>query len=471
MRVTQPLREAGPFMEMMRAHGMPDLAVRTFLHHFATYAGGDAGTLGRTEISPVEGLPDADDLGGYAAAGAEWVGRVAVVKLNGGLGTSMGLDRAKSLLPIRGDLSFLDLIARQIMALREEHGQAVPLLLMNSFRTEQDSLAALGPYSGLELEDVPLSFLQHRIPKVLEATLEPAESPGDPDLAWCPPGHGDLYTALVTSGALPRLLEAGIEVAFVSNADNLGAVLDLALLGYMVEKELGFLMEVADRTAADRKGGHLCRLADGRLALRESAQCPPEEKAEFQDIERYRYFNTNNIWVNLRVLGRLLEEHDGVLPLPTIVNRKRLDPRDAGSPEVVQLESAMGAAISLFPDAAAVRVPRVRFSPVKTTDDLLAVRSDAYRLTPDWRVVLQADRGAPPHVVLDPAYYKLVDEFERRFPSGPPSLHACDALDVQGDVTFGRQVIVRGRAQVAATKGPAAVPDGAVLTGNVELPR
>ncbi len=460
--------EADPFITVMRAQGAPELAIRTFLHHFAAYAGGgSSGTLSRTEIAAVDELPEAEALSHYAAAGVAATGRAAVVKLNGGLGTSMGLDRAKSLLPVRDHLTFLDLIARQLLSLRQEHGHPVPLVLMNSFRTDEDSLAALASYPELRLEGLPLTFLQHRIPKVMEASGTPAASPDDPELAWCPPGHGDLYTALVTSGTLTQLLDAGVDVAFVSNADNLGAVLDLSLLGFIVEEGVDFLMEVAARTPADRKGGHLCRLSDSRLALRESAQCPPDEQDEFQDIERYRFFNTNNVWVNLRSLVRLLDEHDGVLPLPTIVNRKRLDSRDPASIPVVQLESAMGAAISLFPHAAAVKVPRTRFSPVKTTDDLLGVRSDAYQLTPDWRVVLQGDRVAPPHVVLDSRYYKLVDEFDSRFPEGPPSLRACEALAVEGDVRFGREVIVQGRARVVAEGGPAAIPDGAVITGEV----
>ena len=100
---------------------------------------------------------------------------------------------------------------------------------------------------------------------------------------------------------LDTLLANGYEVAFVSNADNLGAELDPLPLGYFVSERLPFLMEVADRTAADRKGGHLARRkSDGRLALRESAQCPDEDTDAFQDVDRHRYFNTNNLWINLR---------------------------------------------------------------------------------------------------------------------------------------------------------------------------
>jgi UTP--glucose-1-phosphate uridylyltransferase len=255
----------------------------------------------------------------------------------------------------------------------------------------------------------------------------------------------------------------------VSNADNLGAVLDPAILGYVAERRLAFLMEAADRTLADRKGGHLCRLLDGRLALREAAQCPPDEAADFQDVERHHYFNSNNLWLHLPSLRQTLHENGGVIPLPTIVNRKTLDPRDPSSPAVVQLESAMGSAISLFSPSEAIRVSRRRFSPVKNTNDLLAVRSDAYRLLADGRLVLDEARSLPPVVSLDPRYYTGIDDFERRFPGGPPSLIDCDALTVEGDVSFGWGVVLRGSVRIATASGAATVGDRAELEGEVRL--
>jgi len=458
-----------PFVSKMRAAGLPDAAIGGFCLHFARYLGGGQATVAEDDIRPVEALPDADSFAGPAEAGRAALGRVAVIKLNGGLGTGMGLERAKSLLEVRGGLTFLDLIARQVLSLRERTGAAVPLLMMDSFRTAGDSAAILERYPGLAVAGLPLSFLQHRIPKVSADGAGPAAWPVDPELEWCPPGHGDLYPALATSGVLDRLLERRFEFAFVSNADNLGAVLDPAILGHVVERRLAFLMEAADRTPADRKGGHLCRLADGRLALREAAQCPPDEVGAFQDVARHRFFNTNNLWLHLPSLRRTLDKHDGVIPLPTIVNRKSLDPRDPSSPAVVQLESAMGAAISLLTPSEAIRVARRRFSPVKSTDDLLAARSDAYRLEADWRLALDVSRSSPPVVSLDPRYYTRIDDFERRFPAGPPSLVGCDALTVEGDVTFGRGVVVQGDAHLVAADGPREVSDHAVLHGEVRL--
>jgi UTP--glucose-1-phosphate uridylyltransferase len=172
--------------------------------------------------------------------------------------------------------------------------------------------------------------------------------------------------------------------------------------------------------------------------------------------------NTNNLWVDLEALSDTLREREGVLGLPIIVNRKTVDPTDPSSPAVIQLETAMGAAIGVFDGARALHVPRRRFAPVKTTNDLLGLRSDAYVLRDDKRVELAASREEPPFVDLDSEYYKLIRDFEARFPAGPPSLVDCDQLVVEGDVTFGRGVVVRGSVTV---RGPARIEAGTILAG------
>jgi UTP--glucose-1-phosphate uridylyltransferase len=453
-----------PFARKMRREGLPEVAVRAFAHYYDRLAAGSTGMIPEDSIRPAEGLPALETLPPeMARVGAAAMGRAVMIKLNGGLGTGMGLEKAKSLLVVKDGLTFLDIIARQAQY------SGVPLVLMDSYNTRDDSLAALAVYGDLNGSDIPADFVQHKAPKVLRDGLAPASWPEDPELEWCPPGHGDIYPALVTSGMLDALLARGIRYAFVSNADNLGAVLEPAILGYLAANRLPFLMEVAGRTAADRKGGHLAaRRADGRLLLRESAQCPPEEMDDFQDIERHRYFNTNNLWLDLARLKALLDESGGFLPLPLIRNAKTLDPRNPASPPVYQLETAMGAAISLFDGAAAMLVPRERFAPVKSTDDLLAVRSDAYLLGEDWQIALAPDRATagPPVITLDPRYYKLIDQFEARFPAGPPSLVACNRLQVQGDVLFRAGVACTGDVAVTnASEAQAAVGPGAVLSG------
>ena len=377
----------------------------------------------------------------------------------------MGLTRAKSLLPVKSGLSFLDVIVRQVLHLRQTYDCRLPLVFMNSFRTRDDTLQVLSRYEELA-GSLPPDFVQNKVPKVLADDLTPAVWPDDPDHEWCPPGHGDLYTSLVTSGLLETMLAEGFEYAFVSNSDNLGAVLDLDILGWFADEKMPFLMEVTDRTEADRKGGHLARRRDGGLTLREVAQCPDDEIESFQDVSLHRYFNTNNLWIHLPTLARVMEERDHVLGLPLIVNRKRVDPTDDASPEVFQLETAMGAALSVFDGARALRVPRERFVPVKTTNDLLALWSDVYTLTPEHRIVPAPSRAVGDLVIdLDPRYFKRIDQLERRFPKGPPSLVNCRRLSLRGDFRFGVHCVFLGEVELSHDDPePRIVPDGEVFS-------
>ncbi|MEA2450013.1 MAG: UTP--glucose-phosphate uridylyltransferase, partial [Thermoleophilaceae bacterium] len=435
----------------MRADGAPQVAIDTFAHYYERLAAGEQGTLGEDEIEPVDDVPDADELRDPGDDAAELLDKAVAIRLNGGLGTSMGMTKAKSLLEAKDGLSFLDVIARQVLGLRERSGARVPLVLMNSFATRDESLEALERHEGLSA-DLPPDFVQGRVPKIEAGDeLRPVSWPDDPDMEWAPPGHGDIYTSLKTSGMLEKMLDAGYEYAFVANSDNLGATLDPRILAWFAGERLPFAMEVADRTGADRKGGHIARRRDGGgLVLREVAQTPDEDMDAFQDVERHRYFNTNNLWIDLRALADLMDERDGVLGLPMIVNRKTADPGDKSSPAVYQLETAMGAAIDVFDSAAALRVPRTRLAPVKTTSDLLALRSDAYVLRDDAGVELAPERdGRPPLVELDDDYYKLLRDFDARFEHGPPSLVECERLTVEGDVAFGSDVVVRGEVRVS----------------------
>jgi UTP--glucose-1-phosphate uridylyltransferase len=335
---------------------------------------------------------------------------------------------------------------------------------MNSFRTREDSLAGLSRYGGLGA-GLGADFLQHKVPRIRADDLSPVEWPSAPELEWCPPGHGDLYTALVTSGMLEALLERDYRYAFVSNSDNLGAVLDLEILGWFSSEGAPFAMEVKERTEADRKGGHLARTKGGGLTLREIAQCPEDERESFEDIRLYRYFNTNNLWVNLESLHGALAERDSVLGLPMIRNDKTVDPTDSSSHGVIQLETAMGAAISIFPGARAIRVPSHRFAPVKTTNDLMRIWSDAYVLSDDHRVVPAPEGHAEELLIdLDPAFYKRIDDFVERFPDGAPSLVRCRRLTVRGDCRFGKGISISGEVDlVNAHDAPRRIPDGEVL--------
>lgn len=460
-----------PFAAKMRAENLPSIVVDNFRHYYAQLLAGDTGLIPETDLRPIDRVPEIGELERYADAGLRAVPRAAVLKLNGGLGTSMGLERAKSLLVARDDLTFLDIIARQVLRASSVYGCSIPLLLMNSFSTDDDTREVLGRYPDLR-GDIPVTLMQHKVPKVLRDSLEPADWPADPELEWCPPGHGEVYIALAISGVLDTLLAHGYEYLFMSNADNLGATLDPRVLGYLVERRVPFLMEVAHRTEADKKGGHLAQLRSGQLILREIAQCPDDDLAAFQDIERHGYFNTNNIWVNLPELKRVLDAHGNVLQLPMIRNAKTLDPKDADSPPVYQLETAMGAAIAVFGGAEALCVTRERFMPVKLCSDLLVLRSDLYTMDEDYLLRPNPLRRLGPIAVdLDPAFYRLVDDFEPRFPDGPPSLVDCARLKVRGDVLFERGIRIAGSVEIAnRAETQRRLPAGAELTeSSVEL--
>ena len=435
------------FETKMTAAGMGDAAIRAFRRNYEALLREETGLIPEETITSAERLPTLELIANEAPADAAMLAQAVVIKLNGGLGTGMGLQGPKSLLAVRDGVNFLDLMVRQILDLRKSSGAPVRLLLMNSFSTSAETLAHLEKYRADGLADAQqVELMQNQIPKIDAGTMAPAQWPADPALEWCPPGHGDLYPALVGSGWLDRLLAEGVKYAFVSNSDNLGAILDPAILGYFAKTGAPFLMEVTRRTAADRKGGHLAvRKSDGRLLLREVAQCPEEDVAAFQDIERHQYFNTNSLWLRLDLLKEQLAADAGVLPFPMIRNNKTVDPRDKKSLPVVQLEIAMGAAIECFDGAMAIEVPRSRFAPVKTTGDLLALRSDAYEVLADGQVRLAASRnGVPPNIVLSDEY-KLVDQLT---PLGVPGLLRCQTLKVSGPVHFADGVVIDGEVEI-----------------------
>ena len=441
----------------MRAGGVTGATIDAFLAAVAKVAAGERGQIPEYTIEPVAELPALESLPAAGSGAGDLLNQLAVLKLNGGLGTGMGLDRAKSLIKVKGEDTFLDFIAKQILYLRSHSGAPkLAFYLMDSFSTQADTLAYLQKYPELAI-DGELDFLQSKVPRLDAKTLLPAAWPAAPEMEWCPPGHGDLYPSMLGCGLLDRLLARGIKFLFVSNSDNLGATVDLRLLNYFATSGNSFLMEVATRTAADRKGGHLARRReDSRLLLRESAQCPAADETQFQDIARHRFFNTNNLWIRLDHLKAELEQRGGVLPLALITNTKTVDPRDAASPKVIQIESAMGAAIECFAKTGAVVVPRSRFAPVKTTADLLALRSDAYRLTEDYLLVLDESRqGQPPVIDLDNKHYKLLADFEAAFPHGAPSLVNCESLKVTGKKIFPANLVLAGKVEFSEKQTPA----------------
>lgn len=425
----------------MENAGIHPVVVDTFAYYYAQILAGETGLISNRDIVPVsaDDAQTASHVGEYAEAGKQALKHAVMIKLNGGLGTSMGLTGAKSLLEVKNSTTFLEIMLQQAA----RHG--VKLALMNSFSTHQDTLSAL---DRMKPSSPPLLFMQNKFPKVMQQDFSPATWPQDPTLEWNPPGHGDIYAAIYTSGMLKRLINQGITYAFISNSDNLGATMDTALLGYFSQNQLPFMMEVARRTPADVKGGHIARHKEGRLILREAAQCPQDELDAFQDIKLYGFFNTNNIWINLQALARLIDKH-GTVKLPLIRNPKTLDPRDASSPKVYQAETAMGAAISLFEGATVIQVPSSRFFPVKKCNDLLAIRSDRFVFAKEKMLTTNPAVGSKGiEIDLDPRYYGKIDGFNQRFSQHIPSLVKCDALKIRGDVRFEKNVSIKGRVAI-----------------------
>jgi UTP--glucose-1-phosphate uridylyltransferase len=446
----------------MSEAGVDPVAIDVFEHYYRQLEAGETGMIPESSIEPVD-MPALADVDLPDPVPTDGLAGTVVVKLNGGLGTSMGLDRVKSVLEVRDGLTFLDIIARQVLDARDRYDVRLPLVLMNSFRTSEDTLAALSRYD-LAVEGLPLDFLQNKEPKLLAQDLTPVTWEPDPSLEWCPPGHGDLYTALRGSGVLEQLMEAGFERAFVSNSDNLGATPDPRMAEWFARSGAPFAIEAVRRTPSDRKGGHFARrTSDGRIVLRETAQTLPEDQEALADLDRHRFCSTNNLWFDLRAMHEELERRDGILGLAMIKNTKTVDPADRSTPEVVQIETAMGAAIEVFDGAQLIEVTRDRFLPVKTTNDLLVLRSDCYDLDDGSHLRLDDDLTSVPFVDLDADHFKLVHDFDRHFPAGAPSLRRAEQLVVHGDWTFGGGVTVVGRVELDDPGSPSRVEDGTTL--------
>lgn len=439
-----------PFALKMEAHNLPPIVINLFKCYFSQLLYGSQGKLTKKEILPVKRseLKELSKLKDYQEIGEKKLKKLVIFKLNGGLGTSMGLNIPKGLVKAKDNKSFIEIILEQIDKLRSLYKVNMPLIFMNSFYTHQKTCTYLP--EDLNPEEIPNSFVQHKYPRILKKDLSPVKYPKKPDLEWAPPGHGDFYTALITTKLLDTLLEKGYKYAFISNCDNLGATIDLRILGYLAKEKLDFLMEVTERTPLDKKGGHLCRLLKNyRLALREVAQCPEREKQEFQDINLYSFFNTNSLWINLKKIREVFIRHK-LMPLDLIINEKRLDPEEPSSPKVFQLETAMGSAISAFDRAEALIVPRTRFSPVKTTSDLLLIRSNCYIFDSLGNIILDQKQGCLPSIELDPNYYSNFKDFEQRF-TAPVTMQNCSQIKIEGDFKFGPNIVFKGKVYLKNT--------------------
>jgi UTP--glucose-1-phosphate uridylyltransferase len=393
---------------------------------------------------------------------AELLNKLVVVKLNGGLGTSMGCKGPKSVISVRNDLTFLDLTMQQIQHLNRVYNVSVPLVLMNSFNTDEDTLKLLKKYSNVRVE--VHSFCQSRYPRINRETYMPiAKDLQNDDLdAWYPPGHGNFYESFYNSGLLDKFIKDGKEYLFLSNIDNLGATVDPTILNYIATdpKQPELVMEVTDKTKADVKGGTLIRY-ENRLMLLEIAQVPKDYTDEFKSISKFRIFNTNSVWAKLEAVKRVVEKNE--LEMEVIVNPKHLD----RGVDVIQLETAAGAAIKNFRGACGINVPRSRFLPVKKTQDLLLLMSNLYDIE-NGALTLSSLRSFPttPLVKLGSSFDK-VNDFLKRF-QGIPDLLELDHLTVSGDVWFGKDVTLKGTVITIANHGDRIdIPTGTILENKI----
>lgn len=405
-----------------------------------------------SQVVAYDQLPNSDAV--------EFLNKLAVVKLNGGLGTSMGCVGPKSVIEVRDGMSFLDLSVRQIEYLNRTYDVNVPFVLMNSFNTDADTASIIKKYEGHNIDI--LTFNQSRYPRVLKDSLLPAPKTYDSQLSdWYPPGHGDVFESLYNSGILDQLLERGIEIIFLSNADNLGAVVDLRILQHMVETKSEYIMELTDKTKADVKGGTIIDY-EGTARLLEIAQVPKEHVNEFKSIKKFKYFNTNNIWMSLRAVKRIVENSE--LEMEIIPNDKSIpaDKKGEADISIVQLETAVGAAIRHFKNAHGVNVPRRRFLPVKTCSDLMLVKSDLYTLK-HGNLVIDPNRFGPAPLIKLGTDFKKVAQFQKRIPS-IPKIVELDHLTITGNVNLARGVILKGTVIIVATEGSTIdIPPGSVL--------
>ncbi|XP_042906880.1 UTP--glucose-1-phosphate uridylyltransferase [Parasteatoda tepidariorum] len=398
--------------------------------------------------------------------------KLVVIKLNGGLGTSMGCTGPKSVIPVRNDLTFLDLTVQQIEHLNTHYDADVPLVLMNSFNTEEDTQKVLRKYRGFRIKIY--TFTQSKYPRVNKESFMPIVSSLDEDDAegWYPPGHGDFYESFYKSNLCEAFLSEGREYCFISNIDNLGATVDINILNSLLNPTKPpspeFVMEVTDKTNADVKGGTLIQY-EGKLCLMEIAQVPKEHVDEFKSVKKFKIFNTNNLWIKLGAIARLVKEDS--LNMEVIVNPKHLD----SGINVIQLERAAGAAMKDFCGALGINVPRSRFLPVKKTSDLLLVKSNLYAMQ-NGTLVMSNLRAFPtvPLVKLGDNHFAKIQEFLRRFASIPDMLE-LDHLTVSGDVTFGRGVSLKGTVIIIANHGdridipPGSVLENKIVSGNLRI--
>mmetsp|Transcript_5211 Transcript_5211/g.9386 ORF Transcript_5211/g.9386 Transcript_5211/m.9386 type:complete len:574 (-) Transcript_5211:420-2141(-) len=405
----------------------------------------------------------------------ELLNKLAILRLNGGLGTSMGCKGPKSGIEVRNSQSFLDMAVHQVEYLNTKHGVDVPLVLMNSIHTDEETKRILSRYENRHV--FIRHFRQSCFPRVNRSSLEPLATEGytpETEQFWYPPGHGDVFGSLARSGMLQQLISMGKEYIFISNIDNLGATVDLNILYHLMENDYEFCMEVTKRESQDLFGGTLVQY-EGKPLLLEAAGVNKQLGDILRRDKRFDKFNTNNLWVNLRNLQSLFAVKKS-LDIPVMLREKTTVDARGVETGTIAFKSAAGAAISLFKNVVVISVSRARFLPVKTTDDLFAVQSDLFTIQHGALRLSNKRTISPPvpTVKLGPNF-RSIEEYSKRLPFGVPDLVELEHLTVSGDVHFRNHVQLKGTVIIVAEKGQhidicsGSVIRDKVITGNLTI--
>ena len=367
--------------------------------------------------------------------------RVAQIKLNGGLGTSMGCEGPKSLIQCDSSgRSFIDVI----VDMHERSPISSHLVFLNSFNTSSATSKFLNStYPDLNWVEV----MQYPFKKINLATNEPFEE-ASPNVLN-PPGHGSVYFDLYHSGCLHQLQSDGVDYLFISNADNLAASCDARIAAYLKSSNCPFLMELTPKRETDVKGGTIVK-KQGKLTLWEIAQVSSDQMELFQSQP---VFNTNNIWVNVSALIQVIESN--ALALDLILNKKVKD-----GVSFIQMEYAMGSAIQSFSDAQAMIVPRSRFFPVKKTSDLFLLLSDFTRF--DSSGQLQWDDNRVINITCEPPFDTVAGFFDHL--TVVPSIHELKQLVLKGEIFFNHQVTLTGDVHISLNDSESLVIDESIVT-------
>ncbi|XP_011011034.1 PREDICTED: probable UTP--glucose-1-phosphate uridylyltransferase 2 isoform X2 [Populus euphratica] len=396
--------------------------------------------IGEVLVVPYQNLaPASNDI----AEIKNLLDKIVVVKFNDTLGTALGFNGPKSLIGIRDGLTSLDLIVNQIQSLNLTYGCHIPLVLMNTIRTHDDSLKALEKYSTSNVDILPLSQGEHPQKKSSSGQSSADE--------LYPSDHAAAFLSLMkSSGTLDVLLSQGKEYVHVVSSDNVAAAVDPRIMSHLSQNNIEYCMEVTPTTSYLSKS-KMASQQQGKFELAEIARALPKDSTE-----KFKFIDTRSLWVNLKAIRRLVDTN--ALKIENLSISKEVE----GDQMVLQ-ETAAGSTIQLFDKAISVNVPQFRVVQLNATSDLLLLQSDLYS-TSEGVLVRNTAQANPanPCIELGPEFEKVSD-FQCRFKS-IPSIVGLDSLKVAGDVWFGADVVLKGRVSIVAKPGvKLEIPDGAVL--------